>query len=67
MTKKLFALLITLTVVSTSSLFADWVVPASSLPQNQEHSYKEFILVLKYGKLKEMTVNMKLNYQMVLL
>ena len=33
MTKKLFALLITLTIVSTSSLFADWVVPASSLPQ----------------------------------
>ena len=33
MTKKIFALLITLTIVSTSSLFADWVVPASSLPQ----------------------------------
>ncbi len=33
MTKKLFALLITLTICSTSSLFADWVVPASSLPQ----------------------------------
>ena len=33
MTKKLFALLITLTIVSTSSLFADWVVPASALPQ----------------------------------
>ncbi|WP_028330853.1 PepSY-like domain-containing protein [Brachyspira alvinipulli] len=34
MTKKLFALLITLTIISTSSLFADWVVPVSSLPQN---------------------------------
>ena len=34
MTKKLFALLITLTIVSTSSLFADWMVPVSSLPQN---------------------------------
>ncbi|MBW5390947.1 hypothetical protein E6A51_12285, partial [Brachyspira hampsonii] len=34
MTKKLFALLITLTIISTSSAFADWVVPASSLPQN---------------------------------
>ena len=33
MTKKLFALLITLTIVSTSSLFADLVVPASALPQ----------------------------------
>ena len=33
MTKKIFALSITLTIVSTSSLFADWVVPASSLPQ----------------------------------
>ncbi|MCZ9961155.1 PepSY-like domain-containing protein [Brachyspira hyodysenteriae] len=33
MTKKLFALLITLTIISTSSAFADWVVPASSLPQ----------------------------------
>ena len=33
MTKKIFTLLITLTIVSTSSLFADWVVPASSLPQ----------------------------------
>ena len=33
MTKKIFVLLITLTIVSTSSLFADWVVPASSLPQ----------------------------------
>ena len=33
MTKKLLALLISLTVISTSSLFADWVVPASSLPQ----------------------------------
>ena len=33
MTKKLFALLISLTILSTSSLFADWVVPASSLPQ----------------------------------
>ncbi|WP_300752722.1 PepSY-like domain-containing protein [uncultured Brachyspira sp.] len=33
MTKKLFALLITLTIFSTSSLFADWVVPASALPQ----------------------------------
>ena len=34
MTKKLFALLITLTIISTSSAFADWIVPASSLPQN---------------------------------
>ncbi|AEM22803.1 hypothetical protein Bint_2195 [Brachyspira intermedia PWS/A] len=34
MTKKLFALLITLTIISTSNAFADWVVPASSLPQN---------------------------------
>lgn len=33
MTKKLFALLITLTIISTSNAFADWVVPASSLPQ----------------------------------
>ena len=33
MTKKIFALLITLTIISTSSLFADWVVPVSSLPQ----------------------------------
>ena len=33
MTKKLLALLISLTILSTSSLFADWVVPASSLPQ----------------------------------
>ena len=33
MTKKIFALLISLTIISTSSLFADWVVPASSLPQ----------------------------------
>ena len=33
MTKKIFALLISLTILSTSSLFADWVVPASSLPQ----------------------------------
>ncbi|KLI25805.1 PepSY-like domain-containing protein [Brachyspira hyodysenteriae] len=33
MTKKLFALLISLTIISTSSLFADWVVPASALPQ----------------------------------
>ena len=31
MTKKLLTLLIALTI--TSSLFADWVVPASSLPQ----------------------------------
>ena len=36
MTKKLFALLITLTVVSTSSAFADWLVPASSLPQKSQ-------------------------------
>ncbi|CRF34182.1 hypothetical protein BRSU_1926 [Brachyspira suanatina] len=34
MTKKLFALLITLTIISNSSAFADWVVPVSSLPQN---------------------------------
>ena len=34
MTKKLFALLITLTIFSYSSAFADWIVPASSLPQN---------------------------------
>ena len=34
MTKKLFALLITLTIISTSNAFADWMVPASSLPQN---------------------------------
>ncbi|WP_028330245.1 PepSY-like domain-containing protein [Brachyspira alvinipulli] len=33
MTKKIFALLISLTIISTSSLFADWVVPVSSLPQ----------------------------------
>ncbi|WP_295155400.1 PepSY-like domain-containing protein [uncultured Brachyspira sp.] len=33
MTKKLLALLITLTAISTSNLFADWVVPPSSLPQ----------------------------------
>ena len=33
MTKKLFTLLISLTILSTSSLFADWVVPPSSLPQ----------------------------------
>lgn len=33
MTKKLFTLLAALTILSTSSLFADWVVPASSLPQ----------------------------------
>ena len=33
MTKKLLALLISLTILSTSSLFADWVVPASALPQ----------------------------------
>ena len=33
MTKKIFALLISLTIISSSSLFADWVVPASSLPQ----------------------------------
>lgn len=36
MTKKLFALLITLTIVSTSSLFADWVVSPSSLPQKSK-------------------------------
>ena len=34
MTKKLFALLITLSLFSASNLFADWMVPASSLPQN---------------------------------
>lgn len=33
MTKKIFALLISLTIISTSSLFADWIVPVSSLPQ----------------------------------
>lgn len=33
MIKKLFALLISLTVISTSSLFADWIVPVSALPQ----------------------------------
>lgn len=33
MTKRLFVLLISLTIFSASSLFADWVVPASSLPQ----------------------------------
>lgn len=36
MTKKLFALLITLTVISTSNAFADWVVPVSSLPQKSK-------------------------------
>ena len=36
MTKKLFALLITLTVFSTSNVFADWIVPASSLPQKSK-------------------------------
>ncbi|WP_295163549.1 PepSY-like domain-containing protein [uncultured Brachyspira sp.] len=33
MIKKLFALLVSLTVISTSSLFADWIVPVSALPQ----------------------------------
>ena len=33
MTKKILALLIALTIVSTSSLFADWVVSPSALPQ----------------------------------
>lgn len=37
MTKKLFALLITLTVISTSNAFADWVVPVSSLPQKSKN------------------------------
>ena len=37
MTKKLFALLITLTIISTSSAFADWMVPASSLPENAKN------------------------------
>ena len=36
MTKKLFALLITLSLFSASNLFADWMVPASSLPLNYQ-------------------------------